>query len=116
MTCRVLDGVRPERPQNCPDAVFKLMEQCWKQSAAKRPTFAELKMDVQDAYASEIAAEIVRLHDEDSLCVVCLERQANYALLPCGHKCVCEDDAAAICKQGTCPVCRSHVHTHQRIW
>jgi hypothetical protein len=115
---RVIAGKRLERPQNCPDAVFKLMEQCWKQIAAERPTFADLKMDVQDAYAAEIVAQAAQERLEESLCVVCLERQADYALLPCGHKCVCEEDAAVTCRQGrsTCPVCCTQVHMHQRIW
>jgi hypothetical protein len=115
---RVTDGVRPKRPQNCPDAVFKLMEHCWKQRASQRPKFADLKMDVQDAYAAEIAAQVVKEREEESLCVVCLEKKADYALLPCGHKCVCEDHAAAICRQGRgkCHVCRTPVQTHTRIW
>jgi hypothetical protein len=116
MTCRVLSGERLQRPRSCPGSVFSLMEQCWKQNAVERPTFATLKMELQDAYASEIAALAVQEHEEENLCVVCLERQADYALLPCGHKCVCESDAAAMCRQRTCPVCRSHAQAYQRIW
>ena len=116
VVCRVLGGERPEQPEDCPEAVCKVMEQCWKQSAGDRPTFGELKMAIQDAYGAEIAAQAERERDEQALCVVCLEMRADFALLPCGHKCVCQDDAAAMCRQGMCPVCRTPAHTSHRIF
>jgi len=111
--CRVVAGVRPERPQNCPDAIFKLMEQCWQHTPADRPTFANLKMGVQDAYANEIATHAA--HDQ-SLCVVCLDKQADFALFPCGHKCMCEEDAVAMCRMGMCPLCRTPVQSYNKIF
>ncbi len=113
---RVLAGIRPTQPLECPDTVHLLMEQCWKPKAAQRPTFADLKIGIQDAYAAETAAQAVQDCNEQSLCVVCLDKQADFALFPCGHKCVCEDDSALISRQGTCPVCRAPVQSHQRIW
>jgi hypothetical protein len=114
--CRVLAGVRPERPENCPDAVFSLMNQCWQQDPAERPTFADLKMDIQDAYAEEIAVQAAQEQDEENLCVVCMEMPADFALFPCGHKCVCDEDGAHICRRGICPICRSVVQSYSRIW
>ncbi len=113
--------MRPERPSGCPDAVFKLMGDCWKQKPADRLTFAKLKMGIQDAYAAEVVAQAGQDLHEQSLCVVCLEKQAEFALFPCGHKCVCEDHAAAITGstqrgRGACPLCREHVLTYQRIY
>lgn len=42
------------------------------------------------------------------LCVVCLDREATHAFIPCGHQCVCGADGEAIMRQPTktCPVCR----------
>jgi len=60
--------------------------QAWKQHAA--------------GYAEE--AEPARL------CVVCLDREATHAFIPCGHQCVCGVDGEAIMRQPakSCPVCR----------
>ena len=117
MCCRILKGERPKRPENCPEMIFRTMKQCWKENATERPDFAGLKMDIQDAYAAETAALAVMEREESaSLCVVCMEKQADFAMIPCGHKCVCEIHAAIMCRQGLCPVCRKTVQTFQRIW
>jgi hypothetical protein len=43
-------------------------------------------------------------------CCICLENLSNYALVPCGHKCVCEEDAQKLLiDSDVCPVCRSHI-------
>jgi len=39
-------------------------------------------------------------------CVVCMQRQKNRMLQPCGHVCVCQDCSSVISK---CPLCRSDV-------
>jgi hypothetical protein len=113
---RVIAGVRPEKPDKCPDTIFKLMEQCWQQDPAERPTFASLKMDIQDAYAAEVAPQAAQQEDEENLCVVCMENQAECALIPCGHKCVCEEDATAMCRLGVCPICRCVIQSHMKIF
>ncbi len=138
--CRVLAGARPEQPEHCPDVVYKLMIQCWKQSAAERPTFANLKLEIQEAYATQIAAgvaaqvtaqvtahvtaqvtaqmtaQVVQNHDDANKCVVCFVSEADYALLPCGHKCVCEVDALCMFEEGFCPLCRAPVDDYIRIF
>ena len=117
---RVLAGVRPQAPQQCPNRVLKLMESCWREGAAERPTFDRIKMDLQDAYGDEMicemASQAAQERDEQSLCVVCMESEGDFALLPCGHKCVCEVDAAAMCIQGKCPICWGQVHSFNRIF
>ena len=37
------------------------------------------------------------------LCVICLERHAIFACIPCGHQCVCQDDSSLLLH---CPICR----------
>ena len=42
-----------------------------------------------------------------SECVVCLVRRARMALVPCGHKCVCQDCVQILRDAGAgCPLCR----------
>eukprot|EP01137_Pigoraptor_chileana_P025003 Opistho-2@93837 len=38
----VRQGVQPERPEDCPDAVHRLMRACWEKEPRDRPSFAEL--------------------------------------------------------------------------
>lgn len=55
--------------------------------------------------------------EESKLCVVCWEVAATHAMVPCGHRCVCEDHAALIMKgAGECPMCRGAVQTAVRIY
>ena len=116
VAARVHDGNRPRKPGSCPDAVYKIMENCWKKQPRERPAFARLKMDIQEAFAAENAARLAQEADQENLCVICMERAADYALLPCGHKCVCQQDAVATKQRGTCPVCRSQVQAYNRIF
>lgn len=40
-------------------------------------------------------------------CRVCMEKPKNLALIPCGHKCVCQDCADKLKRIGpNCPICR----------
>ena len=56
-------------------------------------------------------------------CVVCLSITATHACVPCGHKCVCEQCAAAATataaasfSNNRCPLCRSNVSSIIRIY
>lgn len=51
-------------------------------------------------------------------CVICLEKKASFALIPCGHLSLCIQ-----CKQTrlqdlhhTCPLCRSTFHDAMRVF
>ena len=59
-------------------------------------------------------------------CVICLENKPEFAILPCGHFCLCAECrlpyepgaqmTAAQRKQITCPVCREQVTRTQQIF
>jgi hypothetical protein len=38
-------------------------------------------------------------------CALCLDQPATVALVPCGHRCVCEEHAALVANR--CPICRA---------
>ncbi|CAH1780594.1 unnamed protein product [Owenia fusiformis] len=40
-------GFRMEKTENCPDALYDIMTQCWKENPKDRPTFAELKQSLE---------------------------------------------------------------------
>lgn len=38
----LIGGYRMDRPENCPDEMYAVMQKCWKTDAADRPTFSNL--------------------------------------------------------------------------
>lgn len=53
------------------------------------------------------------LPEDDKLCVVCLDNKKQYAIVPCGHLCVCQP-----CSQQLvfCPICRLEKEDALRIF
>jgi hypothetical protein len=55
--------------------------------------------------------------DDDSLCIVCIAREANFQLLPCRHdrfcrQCIVETICTRVRREPpSCPLCRSSYHT-----
>ena len=52
-------------------------------------------------------------------CVVCLDQDATWAFVPCGHQCVCQTCAKAItdqCGGGKCPCCRADAIMTMQIY
>ncbi|CAE8593101.1 unnamed protein product [Polarella glacialis] len=68
--------------------------------------------------AAAAAAAPVPAAADASECVVCLEKPPESALLPCGHRCVCETcaDAVRSARPPVCPLCRANVQGACRIF
>ena len=95
------------------------MQECWKEKKTDRATFKELQRKLQKQY-DEAVAERAREQDRERMkeaakkshvmetdeCVICLDGKAEWALIPCGHLCLCD-----VCKEGAasreCPMCCS---------
>ena len=87
-----------------------------------RPIMNESTSALAEAGASPVAAD-TRSVDElagggggvrfDGLCVICLEREASLAVVPCGHQCVCPGDSQAL---KVCPICRGSIQSFLRIF
>lgn len=45
-------GYRMPPPDNCPEELYKLMLQCWKESPEQRPTFEFLKGVLEDFFTA----------------------------------------------------------------
>ena len=74
---------------------------------------------------SGMMAQMINLQEQMTLvakkttkwCVICFEKENNYAFLPCGHKCVCKDCADSNNRsRGTCPICRHKIAKIQPIY
>ena len=101
----VLAGRRLPRPDHCSEAVWAVMLSCWLNRPKERPTMAEILAKLQIAFAAEIF--------KASECVICLEREAVVAFIPCGHRCACEVCAPSL---RSCPICRQPVREAKRIF
>jgi len=52
-----------------------------------------------------------------SLCVVCMDKEADGVVLPCGHLCGCEPCLKTLLNSGSnCPICRAHMHSVVKVF
>ncbi|EKX52428.1 hypothetical protein GUITHDRAFT_65027 [Guillardia theta CCMP2712] len=113
---KVLGGERLPRSPSCPAAVYSIMLECWRERKSERPGFSDLQRKLQqhDLTVAESSSED-EPDDYSQQCVICLEREAVWALIPCGHMCLCE-----VHKEGAasrpCPICRSNPTSVHRIY
>jgi hypothetical protein len=50
-------------------------------------------------------------------CVVCQDRKAAHATVPCGHHCLCDECASDLTgRSGRCPLCRTQVQSTLKIY
>ena len=55
--------------------------------------------------------------DPTKQCIVCQDQTKTFAAVPCGHKCLCEQDADQIMKTTKrCPICRSQMTMCIRVF
>jgi len=103
----VTQGERLSQPDNCPQQVYAIMQDCWKSAQKDRPSMPELQTSLQEVFTQE------SLEEAKTECVVCLTAEPVMALMPCGHRCACADCAPAL---RMCPICRCPVQEAKRIF
>ena len=81
----VVDGERLQQPDSCPDHVYVIMQECWRRIQKDRPSMPEIQTRLQEAFVVE------SLGASKTECVVCLSAESVMALMPCGHRCACEE-------------------------
>ena len=117
---RLLGGAREEaKTSKEAGLVIPVLEAA---APGPRPIMNESTSALEDPGASPVAAG-TRSVDElaggeggvrfDGLCVICLEREASLAVVPCGHQCVCPGDSQAL---KVCPICRGPIQSFLRIF
>eukprot|EP00960_Hanusia_phi_P030065 748368-Hanusia_phi.AAC.1 len=105
----VVNGDRLPLPDVCPPGVYEIMLACWRQRE-ERPSFNELRGMLGVEYDKALAKSNAGAgrNEDRTFCIICLDQEAHWAILPCGHLCLCGS-----CKQednvvNPCPVCRKH--------
>ena len=52
-----------------------------------------------------------------TLCVVCIDKEADGVVLPCGHLCGCEPCLKMLLNSGAkCPICRAHMNSVVKVF
>ena len=52
-----------------------------------------------------------------SLCIVCMDEEADGVVLPCGHLCGCEPCLKMLLNSGAkCPICRAHMNSVVKVF
>ena len=84
---------------------------------------AERTAAAMDAAVLQAMANVSRLSaklnaiSESTMCYMCLSEPKAHLLLPCGHKCACEDCVTLLNVPGaTCPLCRADVTSSMRVY
>jgi hypothetical protein len=64
------------------------------------------------------AAPAPHLDAEETMCVVCFDAPKEYAIVPCGHQCVCARCAEQLTETRTpmCPVCRGPILQTMKVF
>ena len=82
---------------------------------------AALALRMQEAQAQlgvSPAAPAPHPDAEETMCVVCFDAPKEYAIVPCGHQCVCGECAEQLTKTRTpmCPVCRGPIRETMKVF
>ena len=111
---QVCDGERLPRPSRCPESVYAVMQKCWAKRPQDRPSFRDLRNDLLELYGAAVQAVGAQEGEgEARVCVICQDAPAEVALVPCGHQCLCREDAERV---AVCPLCRQPVRERLRIF
>ena len=112
---QVCEGERLPKPTRCPESVYAVMQKCWARSPQGRPSFRDLRNDLQELYDAALPEAAQEEGGSGGTCVICLGAPAELVLVPCGHLCVCQECQARMVEP-TCPVCREPVRERVRVF
>jgi len=94
---------------SCGDDVYELMVKCWAYKAKDRPSFDEIKEQLDVCRAVCLTEANTNESGKKELCVVCLEQEVTHAAVPCGHACVCSECSSVLqADSSVCPICRGN--------
>jgi len=105
----VVAGERLPRPSDCPEEIYAIMQSCWRSVPKDRPSMSDVQTRLQELFAEAM------LEASKTECVICLDAAPIMALLPCGHRCVCEQCGPTLSNKA-CPICRTICTAVQRIF
>ena len=112
-----------KREQKAKQAQEKKADEATRELLQARERCEALSLLAAEAEAARQRAELLAKQagadndNEEGLCVVCLDAAADYAFIPCGHRCVCKADAEMIQQSArACPICRQMPENFHKIY
>ncbi|CAI6374345.1 unnamed protein product [Macrosiphum euphorbiae] len=73
------------------------------------------QLELENIPFAEVPAVLPSLENDGEICVVCRVEERTHALIPCGHKVLCEECVYLLePKRG--PICNVDFTTSIRIW
>jgi hypothetical protein len=94
----------------------ELAGKCLQSRGRRRPTATALAKAAMAMRSKHACSPMQLAPEKVATCVVCLDEVATHACVPCGHKCLCADDAAVIAPHNKCPLCRAHLTNLIRVF
>jgi hypothetical protein len=116
--------------QQCITSLFAIADRCLehKLNRKKRPELVELIPELEEVRhgtealqaleAERVVGPFMAAAAAEKECCICLKTEVVgklLALVPCGHRCVC-DECSALVVGRTCPVCRTEVRQAIRVF
>ncbi len=109
----VANGTRPDVTL-VPAHLRQLVTQCWHREANLRPSMSQVLSAFEPSVPLGAQNNVEEADEADERqCVVCMERPKSHVLLPCGHLCLCEEDAQVAV---SCPLCRLAVSSRHSVF
>lgn len=116
-----LDGLIPAALQWPPDArsaLVALVEACTHSRSKRRPTASDVFQTLSTECQRWACAPHQLAGGGTALteCVICMDAPVTHALIPCGHLCLCGDDATRLGVGRGCPLCKTPIERSVRIY
>ena len=72
--------------------------------------------EAEDASEDTVLMAVPEAEAMPNECVFCMDEPKVVALIPCGHKCLCEACAERVQVGDSCPICRAPVSAKYQIF
>ena len=92
----------------------KDIEEIEKRLKKRKRSVLDVMQEMSPARRSRISIGMEETNDTKSICVICQDRSAQRAVVPCGHLCLCDSCSAA--NMELCPLCRGRVGSTIKIY
>lgn len=115
----VTDAFCPRWPRAPARETVAIVKNFVKRRGRRRPDSSAAAAEINDV-VHKFGCNPAQLQAQENSgadCVVCLERPATHALIPCGHRCMCSVCSAEVTgRNQRCPMCRAQANRAVQIF
>lgn len=73
------------------------------------------QLEIENILYVQVPAVLPSLENQDQMSIICTVADRAHALIPCGHRILCQD-CVALLDPERCPLCNDHFTDSMRIW